>query len=67
MRGLKSFALFVGTFILVYMITPWMTQVIIRWLPMEPPKRIDTGVTILTTIAVYSLLRRALGERMPPI
>lgn len=65
--GLKSFGILIGTFVVVYLLTPFAVQMIIRWLPIDHPERVHSGFAILATIAVYNLLRRMLKQKMPGV
>lgn len=67
LSGLKSFGILVGTFAVVYVLTPFAVQMIIRWFPIDHPERVQSGFAILATITVYNLLRRVLGQKMPVV
>lgn len=62
---MRSFLILIGTFLVVYFLGPWLSVAILHWLPVEHPERVQSGVAILTTIGVYSFLRRRFGDRVP--
>lgn len=64
---MRSFLILVATFVTVYLLAPWLAVMVLHWLPVEHPERIQTGVSVLTTIAVYSVLRRRFGKSVPPV
>lgn len=64
---LRRLLLLIGTFLLVYFLAPWLSVKILHLLPVEHPERIQSGVAILTTISVYSYLRRRFGDRVPQV
>lgn len=64
---MTSFLILVATFLTVYLLAPWLAVMMLYWLPLDHPERIQTGVSILTTIAVYSILRRYFGRAVPPV
>lgn len=62
----RSFVLLMGTFLLVYFVAPYLVHMAMAVLPVDSA-RYGHGVTIITTLTVYYLLRWVLGERMPHI
>ncbi len=64
---MRSAGILIGTFLLVYFVTPYLVEWLLALLPVEQPDRLTSGVAILATLAVYALLRRTLGDRMPRI
>ncbi len=64
---MRSAGILIGTFLLVYFVTPCLVEWLLALLPVEQPDRLTSGVAILATLAVYALLRRTLGDRMPRI
>jgi hypothetical protein len=61
----RSFLILVGSFLLVYFVTPWLMYVLLRWVHFSNPDPIQNGVLILASIGVYSFLRKRLGDRLP--
>lgn len=64
---MRSFLILVATFVTVYLLAPWLAVMVLHWLPVDHPERIQTGVSVLTSIAVYSVLRRRFGKSVPPV
>lgn len=56
-----------GTFLLVYFVTPWSVHLVVKWLPIEHPERIVNSIAIIATIVVYRLLRSHFGDKVPQV
>lgn len=66
MGGLRSSAILLGSFLLVYLLTPYLVGLIFGGLPASAGN-LERGSTILAVLAVYGLLRKWLGAEMPRI
>jgi hypothetical protein len=63
----RSFLIVMGSFLLVYLVTPWLMHFLLQWVPVSHPDRIQSGIMILASIGVYSFLRKRFGDRLPPL
>jgi len=64
---MRSFLMLLITFVVVYVAAPWVTVLLLHWLPVDHPERLQTSVSILSSIVVYAFLRRHFGEELPHV
>ncbi|WP_374712342.1 hypothetical protein [Symbiobacterium terraclitae] len=63
----RSFLAHLGTFIAVFIVAPALAVAALHALPVEHPERYRSAVAFFTAIAVYSILRRRFGDRLPQV
>jgi len=62
---MRSFLMLLVTVVVVYVAAPWVTVLLLYCLPVDHPERLQAAVSILSSIVVYSLLRRHFGDELP--
>lgn len=71
---MRSFLALIGTYILVYFAVPWLTILLVDWLPIADwfpvahhLQTIRTITALLSSVLVYAFLRRRFGDKVPPV
>ncbi|MCG0240055.1 MAG: hypothetical protein L6E13_12970 [Firmicutes bacterium] len=67
MRPVLGLLAFLGTFLLVYGVGPWVGTWLLHRFPIEHPERYYLAVTFISAVVVYNLLRWQFGERLPRV
>lgn len=64
---MRSFLILIGTYFVVYFAAPMVTVQLVDWFSLDHSDSMRTGLSILTSLAVYAFLRKRFGQKVPQV
>jgi hypothetical protein len=64
---MKEFVFLIGTFVVVYLLTPWLAYQILSWALPYGGGAAGLLLILLSIWFVYTLMRRVFGDKLPHV